>query len=72
MRGETLNSQEGLGHISRLALQHIEPPREDMGSVVWWRGSGVLDEKKNAAAALVTYPRRASIPADEKENEINE
>lgn len=61
-----------------LALQHIEPPREDLGSLVGWRGSGERRRnqtpecctRRNAAAVLVTYTRCSSSSADEKE--INE
>lgn len=39
MRGDTLNSLDGLDCISHSALQHIEPPKEDLGSMSGWRGS---------------------------------
>lgn len=58
----------------------MSPPWEDLGSLVGWRGSGERRHnqtpewwtRKNAAAVLVTCTRRALIPADEKESEINE
>lgn len=87
MRGNTLNSLEGLDPVSHLALQHIEPPQEDLGSVAGWRRSveqpaypsAIKPQnttrqqmEENAAVGLVTYTRHSLICADEKESEINE
>lgn len=61
MRGDTLNSLEGLDCISHSALQHIEPPppKEDLGSMSGWKG--VL--WNTLLTSLQSSPR---IPKDNK------